>query len=1047
VKTVAQDTVIRDGYDNITANLGGLSSYESRYTFGIQGKAGGIWIGGGDSSLNTMAFSKDGQQWYGLGVDVFSSRCNHVLYNGSIWVATGVHLNSSGNTLAYSVDGLKWTGLGKAIFANEATDVAWNGIMFVAGGLDASNALAYSYNGIQWTGLGVSMFGVTGGNRANVYSIGWNGQQWLAGGSTVNASTLLCTSVDGIVWTALAYVDNFRYVYSILWTGTVWAVGGIDNSGGSALAITNSLVGGGTWSKVASTITTSIQGLASNGQLLVAIGNTSASGVGNTLAYSSDTYANTWFGLGTTVFNDFSGVNHANSGISSVVWNGSRFVAFGGDLGGNCIATSRNGLVWNASSSAKTVFTGGRTSGGNYSLIPGLNSFIFPSNALMVGNRYSYDNGNSWSNYVPDLSSSSVSAIGWNGERYFLGGSGVASRLSVNSQLNNPQWISLSYAWNGVDPSAVLAVAYGNGQWIAGGGPSSTGKALQQSSDGINWLPLTGGVFTSVGATVTGVGYAYELNTLVNGNGYGLWVISGTVGGVPFIYSSSDGGSTWTLGTGATGYGGGVVSWNTNLFIIGHGATDGAYATSCLSSTDGYLWTRLALGAYGAVSGIANNAQNIWVVSTNGGASSNSSILVSYDNTGSWTAVKSQNSYLYTNVLWTGLGFYVNTGGNGIELSYDGTVWNYVQPFGNGNNGRGVLWNDSSRGLARIQQATLVGGDGSGCCMLYSQDGVIYKSVGGLDIFTVVREIAWNGTMYVAAGSGANTLAYSYNGLNWVGLGTGVFSVSGNGVVWNGKVWLALGSGGNTMATSVDGLVWTGLGTGVFGSVGYTAKWNGQYWLAGGGGGIAYTADVYAGSWTLIGAVSGITTCLTVEWMSGRWYIGGSGGSGTRMAYLDSLNPSVGSWVASSLGFSVAANSIAWNGTVAVAVGQGGATNSILVSSNRGTTWTGLGLQGLNNGGYNVGWNGIRWVIAGASSTLGGCVLYSENGTNWYAAIGTSGLSNGYAVGVNSRVGAVVVADSIVVPEGDSLLIRGPPVYDFDGLNSASSIRFPLEKI
>lgn len=384
------------------------------------------WIGGGDASLNTMAFSKDGQQWYGLRVNVFSSRCNHVLYNGSIWVATGVHLNSSGNTLAYSVDGLKWTGLGNAVFVNEATDVAWNGIMFVAGGVDASNALAYSYNGIQWTGLGVSMFGVTGGNRANVYSIGWNGQQWLAGGSTVNASTLLCTSVDGIVWTSLAYVDNFRYVYSILRTGTVWAVGGMDNSGGSALATTANLDGGGTWSKVVSTVTTSIQGLASNGELLVAIGNTSASGVGNTLAYSSDTYANTWFGLGTAVFNDFSGANHPSSGISSVVWNGSRFVAFGGDLCGNCVATSRNGLIWNVSSSAKTVFSNGRTSGGNYSVIPGLNSFIFPSNALIVGNRYSYDNGNSWSNYVPDLSSSSISAIGWNGERYFLGGLGLA---------------------------------------------------------------------------------------------------------------------------------------------------------------------------------------------------------------------------------------------------------------------------------------------------------------------------------------------------------------------------------------------------------------------------------------------------------------------------------------------------------------------------------------------------------------------------------------------------------------------------------------------
>jgi hypothetical protein len=235
------------------------------------------------------------------------------------------------------------------------------------------------------------------------------------------------------------------------------------------------------------------------------------------------------------------------------------------------------------------------------------------------------------------------------------------------------------------------------------------------------------------------------------------------------------------------------------------------------------------------------------------------------------------------------------------------------------------------------------------------------------------------------------------------------------------------------------------LGTGIFASSGNVAKWNGKYWLAGGAGGIAYSSSANATSWTLIGVVSGITTCLTIEWMSGRWYIGGSGGNG--MAYLDSVNPSNGgSWVASSTSFSVATNGIAWNGVVTVAVGQN-VTNSIMTSTNRGTTWTTLGTQGLNNGGYNVGWNGVRWIVAGASSTLGGCVLYSEDGTNWYAAIGTNGLSDGYAVGVNSRVGSGVVADSIVVPEGSSLLIRGPPVYDFDGLTSASSIRFPLEKI
>ena len=99
----------------------------------------------------------------------------------------------------------------------------------------------------------------------------------------------------------------------------------------------------------------------------------------------------------------------------------------------------------------------------------------------------------------------------------------------------------------------------------------------------------------------------------------------------------------------------------------------------------------------------------------------------------------------------------------------------------------------------------------------------------------------------------------------------------------------------------------------------------------------------------------------------------------------------------------------------------------------------------MNNGGYNVGWNGVRWVVAGSSSTVGGCVLYSEDGTNWYTGIGTSALSNGYAVGLNSRVGVVSVADSLMISEGNSLMVRGPAAYDIDSLNSASSIRYPLE--
>jgi len=38
--------------------------------------------------------------------------------------------------------------------------------------------------------------------------------------------------------------------------------------------------------------------------------------------------------------------------------------------------------------------------------------------------------------------------------------------------------------------------------------------------------------------------------------------------------------------------------------------------------------------------------------------------------------------------------------------------------------------------------------------------------------------------MWVAGGNGLNTLAYSYDGINWTGLGKATFSINGNVVIW-----------------------------------------------------------------------------------------------------------------------------------------------------------------------------------------------------------------------------------------------------------------------
>lgn len=66
----------------------------------------------------------------------------------------------------------------------------------------------------------------------------------------------------------------------------------------------------------------------------------------------------------------------------------------------------------------------------------------------------------------------------------------------------------------------------------------------------------------------------------------------------------------------------------------------------------------------------------------------------------------------------------------------------------------------------------------------------------------------------VGVASGGNTLLYSLDdGLTWVGLGDAIFDSYGTCAVWNGTLWVAGGLGTlNAVAYSYDGMNWTGVG-------------------------------------------------------------------------------------------------------------------------------------------------------------------------------------------------------------------------------------------
>ena len=103
----------------------------------------------------------------------------------------------------------------------------------------------------------------------------------------------------------------------------------------------------------------------------------------------------------------------------------------------------------------------------------------------------------------------------------------------------------------------------------------------------------------------------------------------------------------------------------------------------------------------------------------------------------------------------------------------------------------------------------------------------------------------------VAVGTGTvNTIAYSDdNGVTWVGLGASIFSTSGNAVCWSGSRFLAVGAGTNTVAWSNDGVTWVGVGI-LFGTAGNGICWNGTRFVGVGSGtnGIIYSYD--GNTWT-----------------------------------------------------------------------------------------------------------------------------------------------------------------------------------------------------
>ena len=751
-------------------------------------------------------------------------------------------------------------------------------------------------------------------------------------------------------------------------------------------------------------------------------------GLNNTLAYSSDGI--NWNGLGTNIF----------SSVYGIAWNGSLWVAVGS--GTNNIAYSSDGIIWTGITGTNIFSTQGWGVAWNgirwVAVGEGVNTIAYSSDGI------------NWIGIGASIISSRAFFVGWNGIRWVAGGVGTNTLATSDDGIT---WVGrgssiFTSAGRGIAWSGIRWVAVGQGgntiatsddgiTWVGRGSSIFTGIGRGVAWNGIRWVAVGSGTnniaYSTDGITWTGLSSSVFTGSFATGSSVtwnGIrWIATGESTNNSIAYSSD--GIAWT-GLGVSIFslarGGTSVAFNnarpntitypTNLIVAGSQNTN-----SILYSRDGLTWTGItgtnifSLSGYG----VEWNGK-IWVA---GGQGTNNTLAYSYDGinwTGLGTTIFTQNcnGIVWGNNKWTAVGYGTGGSDNSIAYSYDGINW-----IGLGKSiftgilgARGIAYNGTRWVAVGGQNAPTIG---------YSNDGINWTPVAGSQsIFGVYGEcVAWNGRLWLAGGSrnvsGPNSIAYSYDGINWFGAGNSVITTTCQGLDWNGNMWVAVGSlGANTIAYSYDGLNWNGVGSSFFQTNGATSvKWCGNIWVATGDGG-NNTAYSYNGVNWVAGQNLFPTIPRKIGWTSnlGNTYIQQptiACGEGTNtLAY----SPDGIFW--NGLGantFTTRCFHVTWNGTRWIAVGQG--TNTIAYSTD-GVNWTGLGTSIFSAVGYHVTWNGTVFVAGGEGTNA---LAYSSDGISWTASSSGNSLFtrvrgiawNGVsfvAVGANSSDSAGLIAYS-----------------------------------
>jgi fibronectin type 3 domain-containing protein len=439
-----------------------------------------------------------------------SSSLNKVIWAGDQFVGVG-----SGAAMT-SPDGLSWS----TTYVGVMDTIAWSGSQYVGTYFYGGGVVYTSPDAITWTEHSTSL--------ASIEEIVWAGTEFVAIPSNSYAGNVF-TSTDGVTWTDTGSGPSVNLLFgSIIWDGSQ-----LVGTGQNGLVFTSN--DGITWTTHSTPTGKQLNAIGTNGTTYL------AGGYGGTVL--SSTTLTSWS-------LQLPEASLTQDLLWDILWDGSRFIAVGGNFSADVILTSGNGITWAASDN-----------GAGYG---GLRSIAYNGSTYVAvgvsGRILSSPDGANWTSRTSGVSSGNLDKVIWADTQFVAVG-------GYNDIITSPDGVTWTSRLSGAYPAPSLqSVAWDGSMLVVVGTNYQSSHVILSSQDaGATWASET--IFS-------------QPRDVIWANGQFL-----VTGWTSYTYTSTNG-IDWTrnspTGIVDSGYLG-FIEWDGTQFV-------GNITNLVYTSTDGIAW-------------------------------------------------------------------------------------------------------------------------------------------------------------------------------------------------------------------------------------------------------------------------------------------------------------------------------------------------------------------------------------------------------------------------------------------------------------------------